>query len=59
MKRTANLKQDFPKIGKVINTKSGTGKVTRHNVICNRLTVRLEEGGEAEISLDDIIEEGR
>ncbi|MFO7715942.1 stage 0 sporulation family protein [Desulfosarcina sp.] len=49
------LKQDFPKIGKVVATKNGPGKVTRHNVICNRLMVRLEEGGEVEINLDDII----
>jgi cell fate regulator YaaT (PSP1 superfamily) len=49
------LKQGFPKIGKIVNTKNGRGKVTRHNVICNRLTLRLEEGGEVEISLDDII----
>ncbi|MGA6924512.1 MAG: regulatory iron-sulfur-containing complex subunit RicT, partial [Desulfosarcina sp.] len=51
------LKQDFPKIGKIVATKNGPGKVTRHNVICNRLTVRLEEGGEVEISLDDIVNE--
>ena len=48
------LKQGFPKIGKIVNTKQGTGKVTRHNVIGNRLTVRLEGGGEIEISPDDI-----
>lgn len=53
------LKKGFPKIGKIINTKNGRGKVTRHNVICNRLTVRLEEGGEAEISLDDVIKNRR
>ena len=53
------LKKDFPKIGKVINTKNGSGKVTRHNVICNRLTVKMEQGGEVEISLDDIIENRR
>jgi cell fate regulator YaaT (PSP1 superfamily) len=53
------LKQAFPKIGKDVTTKNGPGKVTRHNVICNRLTVRLEEGGEAEISLDDIINDRR
>ena len=53
------LKQAFPKIGKIVNTKNGRGKVTRHNVICNRLTVRLEEGGETEISLDDIIKNRR
>jgi cell fate regulator YaaT (PSP1 superfamily) len=49
------LKQGFPKIGKVVTTKSGRGKVTRHNVICNRLTVRLEEGGDVEINLDDVV----
>jgi cell fate regulator YaaT (PSP1 superfamily) len=49
------LKRRFPKIGKMVNTKSGRGKVTRHNVIGSRLTVRLEEGGEAEIDLDDIL----
>jgi hypothetical protein len=42
-----------------VNTKSGRGKVTRHNVICNRLTVRLKEGGEVEIGLDDIIKNRR
>jgi cell fate regulator YaaT (PSP1 superfamily) len=49
------LKKGFPKIGKIVTTKDGRGKVTRHNVICNRLTVRFEAGGEAEISLDDIV----
>ena len=53
------LKKDFPKIGKVIKTKNGLGKVTRHNVICNRLTVRMEQGGEVEISLNDIVENRR
>ncbi len=48
------LKQSFPKIGKVINTQKGRGKVTRHNIICNRLTVRLEKGGEVEIGIDEI-----
>ena len=53
------LKQGFPKIGKVVSTKNGLGKVIRHNVICSRLTVRLEAGGEAEVSLDDIIKDRR
>lgn len=53
------LKKTFPKIGKIVTTKNGRGKVTRHNVICNRMTVRLEEGGEVEISLDDIIKNRR
>jgi cell fate regulator YaaT (PSP1 superfamily) len=49
------LKKGYPKIGKIVNTNKGSGKVTRHNVICNRLTVRLKEGGEVELGLDDII----
>jgi cell fate regulator YaaT (PSP1 superfamily) len=53
------LKQDFPKIGKIVTTANGRGKVTRHNVICNRLTLRMEEGGDVEISLDDIITDRR
>jgi cell fate regulator YaaT (PSP1 superfamily) len=48
------LKQGFPKIGKIVNTTKGRGKVTRHNVICNRLTIRMEGGGEVEIDLNDI-----
>jgi cell fate regulator YaaT (PSP1 superfamily) len=53
------LKRGFPKIGKIVTTKNGPGKVTRHNVICNRLTVRLQEGGDVEISLDDIVNDRR
>lgn len=52
------LKADFPKIGKRINTQKGPGKVTRHNVICNRLSVKMEDGNEIEINLDDIIQSG-
>jgi cell fate regulator YaaT (PSP1 superfamily) len=52
------LKQGFPKIGKMVNTKSGRGKVTRHNVIRDCLTVQLETGNEVEISLTDIINDG-
>ncbi len=54
-----HLKQGFPKIGKIVNTKSGRGKVTRHNVICNRLTVRLDDGGEVEMDLGSIVTENR
>ena len=53
------LKQGFPKIGKMVNTSKGKGKVTRLNVICNRLTIRLETGAEAEIDLDDICTDRR
>ncbi|MDL2268751.1 stage 0 sporulation family protein [Desulfosarcina sp. OttesenSCG-928-A07] len=50
-----DLKADFPKIGERVNTQKGPGKVTRHNVICNRLSVKVENGEEVEISLNDII----
>jgi cell fate regulator YaaT (PSP1 superfamily) len=49
------LKHLMPKVGKVIETPSGEGKVIRHNAIANRLTVRLEGGTEVEIGVDEII----
>jgi len=38
-----------------VNTSGGKGKVIRHNLICNRLTVRLDSGQEIEARLDEII----
>lgn len=52
------LKKGFPKVGKVVNTEKGPGKVTRHNVIGNRISVRLESGGEVEIGRDEITTDG-
>lgn len=49
------LKKDFPKIGKTTNTEHGKGKVIRHNVICGRLTVRLEDGSEMEMGISEVI----
>jgi len=49
------LKEKFPKTNKNVITKNGKGKVLRHNVICNRLTIRDEGGQEVEIGLDDIV----
>jgi cell fate regulator YaaT (PSP1 superfamily) len=48
------LKKDFPKIGKIVTTPKGKGKVIRHNVICSRLTVKLEDNTECELKLRDI-----
>jgi cell fate regulator YaaT (PSP1 superfamily) len=48
------LKERFPKVGKVINTPSGKGRVIRHNVLAGRLTVQLEEGMEEEFGLREI-----
>lgn len=49
------LKKRFPKIGKRVNTANGQGKVIRHNVIRNRLTIHMDEGQEIELPLNDII----
>ncbi len=49
-----HLKKGMPKIGKTVQTPGGRGKVIRHNAICNRLTVRLEDGMELETGVDQI-----
>ncbi len=48
------LKESYPKVGKFVTTDKGRGKVIRHNVIGNRLTVRLDEGGEYEAELMNV-----
>lgn len=48
------LKEKFPKIGKEVEIESGKGKIVRHNVIVNRVVVRLEDGIEIEIPVDKI-----
>jgi cell fate regulator YaaT (PSP1 superfamily) len=46
------LKKDLPKIGTIVQTPNGPGKVIRHNVTCNRLGVRLEDGMELEVPVE-------
>ena len=48
------LKRELPKIGKTVITASGKAKVKRHNALSNRLTVRLDDGLEMEIGIDQI-----
>ncbi len=50
------LKKEFPPSGQTVKTDRGEGKVIRHNVICNRLIVRLEDGQEIEIRRNEIRE---
>jgi cell fate regulator YaaT (PSP1 superfamily) len=45
-----DLKKQFPKIGKNINTPEGKGKVIRHNAIRDRVVVRLQDSREIEFS---------
>jgi cell fate regulator YaaT (PSP1 superfamily) len=49
------LKEDFPKIGKTVKIKDNTAKVLRHNVIRKQVVVRLENGTETEVGLEDIV----
>lgn len=49
------LKKGFPKIGKMVKTRTGKGKVMRHNVINKRVTIRYEDGQEAETRLEEIL----
>ncbi|MBU4208340.1 MAG: stage 0 sporulation protein [Proteobacteria bacterium] len=51
------LRGKFPKVGKLVNTAGGKGKVVRHNLIRDRITVRLDSGSEIEARLDEIINE--
>ena len=41
----------------MVNTTSGKGRVVRHNVVCNRVTVKFDDGIEKEISIDHIIKD--
>ena len=50
-------REKFPKIGAKVKTKSGKGKVIRHNAMFDRIAVRLEGGQEIEAGIDEIIRE--
>lgn len=49
------LKKGLPKVGKMVTTKTGKGKILRHNIIQNRATIRYENGQEVETELKDIL----
>jgi cell fate regulator YaaT (PSP1 superfamily) len=48
------LKKGFPPLGKFVQTAKGEGKVIRHNVICNRVLLRLKDGQEVEVPKSEI-----
>ena len=52
------LKEKFPKIGKPVMIQNGKGKVIRHNVLKEQLIVRLDDGSEIEVSINDIVTKG-
>ena len=49
-----DLKRKLPKIGKTVSTASGKAKVIRHNALNNRFTVRLDDGIEMEMGIDQL-----
>jgi cell fate regulator YaaT (PSP1 superfamily) len=48
------LKKGLPRIGSMVKIASGTGKVVRHNAVCNRVTLRMEDGVEIETAIENI-----
>lgn len=53
------LKKRFPKMGKTVQTQQGKGKVVRHNIMSNRIAVRIKGGSEVEIAPEDVIRKQR
>ncbi len=50
------LKRNLPKIGTIIQTNQGEGKVIRINPICSRITIRNENGAELEVHKCEILD---
>jgi len=53
------IRSQFPKIGETVKTKNYKGKVIRHNTICNRIAIRVDDGKDIEARLDEIIKIGK
>jgi cell fate regulator YaaT (PSP1 superfamily) len=51
------LRSELPKIGRTVSTQKGMAKVVRHNPICHRIAVRLEDGTELEVGLEELVTE--
>ncbi|MBT8341734.1 MAG: stage 0 sporulation protein [Desulfatitalea sp.] len=49
------LKAEFPTMGKIVKTKTHTGKVIRLNYLQQRIALRLEDDQEVEVGLNEII----
>lgn len=48
------LRGKLPKIGKIVETPKGKGRVVRHNALRSRVAVRLENGEEVEVEAPNI-----
>ena len=52
-----HLRKGFPKLGARIKTKELAGKVLRHNVLKQKITIQSEEGSFAEIDIDQLVKD--
>ena len=50
------LKKRFPKTGEIVKTPAGEGKVIRHNLMADQVTVRLNGGSETDVNLKDVVQ---
>jgi len=48
------LKENYPKVGTRVETGEGPGKIVRLNVICSRVSIKLENGAIVEKELNQI-----
>jgi len=51
-----DLKHKFPRLGKVVRTEKGTGKVISQDLLRESVTIESQEGKPVEVSLKEIIE---
>ena len=51
------LRAKFPPIGKIVRIREHAGKVTRYNFLRQRVALRIDEGQEVEVGLDEIIKD--
>ena len=49
-----HIKKDMPKIGQIVVTSKGKGKVIEQNVIEKKVVIALEDGRELKFSTDEI-----
>jgi len=50
----ADVADKWPKVGKIVHTARGKGVVMRHNVVGDRIAIRMDEGQEIEIRFEEI-----
>lgn len=53
------IRAEMPKIGEIVETPKGKGRVIRQNPICGRILIRTEDGHETEIELSSDREASR